>query len=80
MTWLPNIKRRILTALVPGPLNLYELADELGEAPFRVRAELHGLRTDRMVRDRLFVDSADWELTDRGVKLARQLDQEELPL
>lgn len=78
MTWLPQIKRRILEELRPGPLHLYELSEELDEAPFRIRAELLGLKRDRLVRLRLERDSADWELTDRGQKLLRQLDQLEL--
>lgn len=79
MTWLPELKRRILEELRPGPLHLYELSTELDEAPFRVRAELKGLRRDRLVRDRLKQDRADWELTDRGHRRLAALDQLELP-
>lgn len=78
MTWLPQIKRRILEELRPGPLHLYEISVELDEPPFRVRAELQGLKRDRLVRVRLERDSADWELTDRGHKILRQTDQLEL--
>lgn len=78
MIWLPDIRRRILVALKHGHLDLYAIAADLSEAPFRVRAELKELRRDRLVRDHIGPAGHRWELTDRGSTIAHHEDQTQL--
>jgi hypothetical protein len=70
MSWLPDVKRRILAALLIERLDHFELAGELGEAVFRIRAELQDLRRDRLVTSRIEPSRIAWELTDRGALVA----------
>jgi DNA-binding PadR family transcriptional regulator len=75
---LPTLQRAILSALKHGPLNQYELADELGEAPFRIRGELQAMRRDRLVTDRLEANARTWRLTDAGYEIAWAQAQPEM--
>jgi len=52
-----------------------QLAEALGEAPFTVRAELHWLRRERLVRDRHRAGGHMWELTDQGAAITWGADQ-----
>jgi predicted transcriptional regulator len=78
MSWLPDIRHRILTALKHGHLDHFSIAADLGEPPFRVRAELRELRRDRLVRDHIGPAGHRWELTDRGAAIAHHEDQTQL--
>lgn len=78
MTWLPQIKWRILVALreLGGLQGVFEIGDHIDEAPFRVRAELLELRRMRLVfRDKHY----SWGLTRKGTELTWANQQEELP-
>ena len=68
-------QRQILDALKHGPLGLFELADQIDSEAFRVRAELHALRRERIVHERLTRTAHIWELTNRGQELAWAADQ-----
>jgi predicted transcriptional regulator len=76
--WLPEIRRRILVGLRQGPLDLYQLAADLTEPPFRVRAELKALRRDRLVSNRIANGRIEWTLTERGETIAYHEDQLQL--
>jgi hypothetical protein len=82
MTWLPDIKQRIVSALLDEPANQFELADRLGEPAFRIHGELAALKRQpyMLVRDRFGTDQIRWELTDRGINAAVALDDSQLPL
>lgn len=67
---MTEIKRRIVGALLVEHLDHFQLAAELGEAPFRIRAELQDLRRDRLVTMRLGPTRITWELTARGAHVA----------
>jgi predicted transcriptional regulator len=75
VVWLPEIRRRILVGLRDEPLDYYRLAVGIGEAPFRVHAELKALRRDRLVHTRLAGCRIEWQLTDRGERIAHHEDQ-----
>jgi Mn-dependent DtxR family transcriptional regulator len=62
------VQWRIIDTLKHGPLTLFELADEIDEPPFRVRAELHQLRRDGLVRQ--ITGYEPWQLTDTGREVA----------
>lgn len=77
--YLAEIKKRILKELRHEPLNLFVLAAQMHEAPFRVRAELKGLRRDRLVREQFTRDGRHvWALTERGERAAWDANQLEL--
>ena len=76
--WLPDIRRRILVALRHGPLDHFALAADIGEAPFRVRAELKALKRDRLVNNRIDGGRIAWYLTERGERIAHHEDQARL--
>jgi hypothetical protein len=82
MSWLPDIKQRIVRALLDEPANQFELADRLGEPAFRIHGELAALkrRPYGLVRDAFLGDQLRWELTDRGIRAAVALDSSQLPL
>ena len=73
-----EIQLLILRALRFGPLNHFEIAVEIDQAPFRVRAELHRLKAERYVTERVAPDDHSWKLTERGYRVASQQDQLEL--
>lgn len=75
---ITGIKRRIVRALRTEPLNQYQLAADLQEPPFRVRAELKCLKRDRLVTDSISPAGHLWELTARGVHQAYAADQTHL--
>lgn len=64
------IQRAILQALRFGGLNQFELAETIGEAPFRVRGELQALKRDRLVAARRDRAEFVWALTERGMDIA----------
>lgn len=79
MTWLPQIKWRILVAMreLGGAQSHFVIAERIGEAPFRVRAELGDLRRMRYVhRTRDY----SWELTEKAEQLTWASRQEEMPV
>ena len=63
-----TVQREILQALKHGALGLFELAGEIDQAPFTVRAELRALRRQELVYQR--VGYSPWFLTERGSQLA----------
>ena len=63
---LTEVKERMLATLRHGALNEDEIAAELDEALFHIKAELKALRRERLVRDRLDPRGHLWELTDHG--------------
>jgi hypothetical protein len=70
VNWLPDIKRRILAALLVERLDHFQIAGELGEPAFRIRAELQDLRRDQLVTMRIEPNRIAWELTNRGALVA----------
>jgi hypothetical protein len=72
------LQHAILSALRYGPLNQFQLAAELDEAPFRIRAELKWMRRERLVIDRLDTAEVSWLLTDQGAGIAWAQAQPEL--
>jgi predicted transcriptional regulator len=72
-----QIQQAIVRALRDGPMNHYDVADEIGQAPFRVRAELQTLKRERYVHERDGL-THEWALTDRGARVAYQQDQLEI--
>jgi predicted transcriptional regulator len=64
------IQREILRALRHGPLNQFEIAEVIDEPPFRVRAELQGLKRDRLVTSRRGRAELEWAPTDQGLDVA----------
>lgn len=73
-----ELQREIMHALIHGGLDQFQIAADIGDAPFRVRAELRELKRDRLVRDRVGPRAITWELTDRGYTTALAADQLEL--
>lgn len=71
-----QLRRRLLQTLRHEGLNLYVIADQVEEPPFRVRAELRGMKRDRLVRHN--PHTGDWELTTAGTKKLYAGDQMEL--
>jgi predicted ArsR family transcriptional regulator len=79
-----DIKPRILEALRHGPLTIAEVAGEIDQAQFLVRAELKALKRDRLVTDELGDtllsprwdgSNLTWQLTDRGIKRLNHANQ-----
>lgn len=68
-------QKRILRELRHGPLDQMQLAAALDEPPFTVRAELHWLKRERLVRDRHRAAGHLWELTDQGAGITWAADQ-----
>lgn len=73
-----QIQARILPELSNGPVELYDLAATLDEAPFRVRAELRALRRQRLVREIVRADLHAWQLTDAGFAALFPIQQKTL--
>jgi len=80
MSWLPEIKQRILAATMIDRLDHYQIAADLGEAPFRVRAELQDLRRDRLVVSRVEGRRIIWVPTGKGLGVGGDERQTELEL
>ena len=80
MTWLPDIRKRILITLSHGPLNLVEFADELDVPQFRLRAELAELKRDRLIRQTFGYQERVWALTDRGQSAAVAAHDDQLSI
>jgi hypothetical protein len=79
ITGLTDLQNDLLAAMRgPDPLDYFMLAATVGEAPFRVRAELKNLRRERLVHEMLAPGRIVWVLTARGIRLAWGLDQQEL--
>lgn len=79
MTWLSDIKERIVIAIRDEPLDHFQIAAAIGEPPFRVRAELQDLRRDRLARNTVARGHVVWSLTVRGEHLASSAAQTTLP-
>lgn len=79
--YLTDRQRAIVAALKLEPLDHYQIAAGIAEAPFAVRAELRGpLRRERLVRETWTADFGrhQWKLTDKGERIAHNADQLEL--
>jgi predicted ArsR family transcriptional regulator len=63
-------RQRILGALREGALDHFQIAADIGAAPFLVRAELDRLRRDQLVREQLVRTTVAWHLTEKGVEVA----------
>lgn len=61
-----EIQRMILDELAHGVSDHFQVAANIDQAPFRVRAELKAMRRDRLVRERTTIEAHDWSLTPRG--------------
>lgn len=60
--------------------NHFDLAAEVDQAPFRVRAELRELRRQRLVREVLTPAEHVWMLTARGWEMYFSLLRQTLPM
>jgi hypothetical protein len=74
--YLSEIKRRIVCQLRDGALDQSQIAAGIGEAPFRVRAELLDLKRVRFVHDTFRRDGHIWQLTNVGLEYAWRQAQE----
>lgn len=63
-------QRLILAQLRHGGRDHYQIAADLIEAPFIVRAELKAMKRDRLVREKLDRRGHTWELTPHGEGVA----------
>lgn len=72
-----ELRAEILRTLRDGELNLYELADTIDQAPFRVRGELKAMKRDRLVREHVGQHHT-WELTGSGTRAAWAGEQQEM--
>ena len=61
-----------------GAQNMYTIAEDIGQAPFRVRAELRVMRRHRLVAEMITRESHLWELTPAGHHVAAAADQMEM--
>jgi DNA-binding HxlR family transcriptional regulator len=68
-------QRSVLEALRQGPLDHYQLAAELAEAPWLIRETLRGLRASQLVTAEIRPRNVTWRLTDRGYGLIWGGDQ-----
>lgn len=77
-----QIQRALIVALAKrdGTGNHFELADDIDQAPFRVRAELRDLRRQRLVRETLNPKQHVWTLTGRGWETHWTILRQPLPL
>lgn len=73
-----QIQRLIVIELRNGPLDQFQIAAGIGQAPFRVRAELRHLKRDRLVRDYINGGRLDWELTAKGLREAFAVDHQQM--
>jgi predicted transcriptional regulator len=65
-----EIRRAIVIALRHGPLDMFQVAEEVNEPPYRVRGELKTLKRERLVTDTMLVDRILWRLTETGMAQA----------
>lgn len=70
-----QLQADIMHALIHGGLDQYQIAADVSDAPFRVRAELREIKRDRLVRERHGPRAIIWELTDKGYTTALAADQ-----
>jgi hypothetical protein len=68
----------IMVSLKHGKLDQFQIAADITEAPFRVRAELQELRRRRLVTESYGTRAILWELTEKGYTAALAVDQLEL--
>lgn len=71
-------QRLILAQLRHGGRDHYQIAADLVEPPFAIRAELKALKRDRLVRERIDRRGHLWELSAHGERVAWSNNQ--LPL
>ena len=71
-------QRIILLKLRHGRMDHYQIAADMVEAPFTIRAELKTLKRDRLVREHISPDGHLWELTGNGERLAWASGQQQL--
>jgi hypothetical protein len=65
-----ELQRKIIGGLRYGPLNYFDLANEIDAVPFHVRGHLKELKRDRYVRERSTEKEILWELTAKGWDVA----------
>jgi DNA-binding HxlR family transcriptional regulator len=70
-------RQLILRALREGALDHFQIAADIGAAPFLVRAELKRLRREQLVSEHLVRTTVAWHLTEKGVELAAGADHHE---
>lgn len=75
-----EIQQQILVALRHGPLDYFQVAADICQAPFRVRAELKALKRERLVREEWQSTKIVWELTEVGLSAAWCSEQGRLAL
>lgn len=73
-----QLQADVMHALAHGGLDQYQIAADVADAPFRVRAELRELRRRRLVHDRFTPRAVVWELTEAGYTAALAANQLEL--
>jgi DNA-binding IclR family transcriptional regulator len=81
MIYLTTIKRQILILMrdaLGEHLGTSDIASQLDEPVFRVRAELQDLRRYRLVRQDTSRRRLEWALTEQGESLAWEFNQLEL--
>jgi len=76
--YLTDTKRAILRALRHGALDQFQIAADITEAPFLVNAELQGLKREQLVKFEYTRSGREWNLTDRGARIAWSNEQLEL--
>jgi hypothetical protein len=59
-----------LRGLLAGALDHFQIAADIGAAPFLVRAELQQLRRERLVGEQPVRTTVAWQLTEKGAGLA----------
>lgn len=83
MIYLTSIKRQILEVMRDAHgehLGTSDIAAQLSEPMFRVRAELRDLRRYRLVREDISRRQLTWAFTDQGESLAWGFEQQEFDL
>lgn len=70
-----ELQRKIVVALKYGKLDHFQIAADICQAPFRVRAELKALKRECLVREEFGAENVLWELTSVGYAAAWEVDQ-----
>lgn len=75
-----ELQTRILQALRHGRLDQFQIAADINQAPFRVRAELKALKRQRLVREEfdLAGNHVVWELRASGWAVVYGADQQSI--
>jgi predicted transcriptional regulator len=77
--FLSEVKQAILKDLRHEPLDQFQIAADLAAAPWLIRAELKGLKRNRLVHvAQSKRNGILWQLTDHGRRVLNEHDQLEL--